>query len=138
MSLSRLGRFLFGGVSAFDAINHLRNAEAMSGYAESEGVPAADLAVPFSGGLLLVGGLAIALWRLPRIAAGAIATFLAVATPTMHDFWDVEGESQAERDVSAPGEHRVARRGAVVAPGREQRRVEKRTTGRRLTAFPFR
>jgi uncharacterized membrane protein YphA (DoxX/SURF4 family) len=91
MSLSRLGRFLFGGVFAFDGINHLRNAEATSGYAESEGVPAADLAAPFSSGLLLVGGLVIAFWRLPRIAAGAIATFLAVATPTMHDFRDVEG-----------------------------------------------
>lgn len=94
MAPSRLGRLLYGGVFAFNGINHFQNTEQLTGYAESKGIPAADLAVPFSGGLLLFGGIAIALWRLPRLAAGAIATFLAVATPTMHDFWNADEEEQ--------------------------------------------
>lgn len=97
MAPSRLGRLLLGGVFAFNGINHFQSAESLAGYAESKGIPAADLVVPFSGGLLLFGGLGVALWRLPRLATGAIATFLAVATPTMHDFWNApEEEKQGE------------------------------------------
>ena len=94
-----LGRLLFGGVLAFYGINHFQNAEEMTGYADSKGIPAADLAVPVSGGLLMFGGLGIVLWRLPRLAAGAIATFLAVTTPTMHDFWNAEEEAQQDEMI---------------------------------------
>lgn len=94
-----LGRLLFGGVLVFNGINHFQNAEEMTGYADSKGIPAADLAVPVSGGLLTFGGLGIVLWRLPRLAAGAIATFLAVTTPTMHDFWNAEEEAQQDEMI---------------------------------------
>jgi uncharacterized membrane protein YphA (DoxX/SURF4 family) len=96
MKPSGLGRLLFGGVLAFNGINQLNNAEGMIGYAESKGIPAADLAVPFSAGVLVFGGLGIVLWRLPRLAAGALATFLAVTTPTMHDFWNAEEEAKQD------------------------------------------
>ncbi len=59
-------------------------------YAESAGVPMPETVAPLGSGMMLLAGLGIALWRLPRLATGAAATFLAVVTPTMHSFWEDE------------------------------------------------
>lgn len=64
-----IARILFGGLLAFQGLNHFQNADAMSGYAQSKGVPAARAGVLFSGGMLIFGGLGIVLGgslRLPR------------------------------------------------------------------------
>lgn len=88
---------LFGGLLTFQGLNHFQNADAMSGYAQSKGVPAARASVLLSGGMLIIGGLGIALGVLPAIAAGAVAVFLLVTTPMMHNFWAVpEDQQQAE------------------------------------------
>ena len=89
-----LARVLFGAVIAFTGLNHFLNAETMAGYAGAKGVPAPNLAVPFTGGLLLFGGLGLLLGVFPTLAAGAIAVFLLVSTPTMHDFWAAPEEEQ--------------------------------------------
>jgi uncharacterized membrane protein YphA (DoxX/SURF4 family) len=89
-----LGRLLFGLVMAFTGLNHFLNADQMAGYAGAKGVPAPGLAVPFTGGMLVLGGLGIALGAFPLLSAGAIAVFLLVTTPTMHDFWAVPEEEQ--------------------------------------------
>lgn len=95
-----VGRLLFGGVLAFTGLNHFLDTESMVGYADAKGVPAAGLAVPFSGGMLVFGGLGVALGFVPTIAAGALAVFLLVTTPTMHDFWAVP-EDQRQSEVTA-------------------------------------
>ena len=72
--------------------------EALIEYAESADVPMPELAAPFASGMMLLGGVGIALWRFPRIATGAAAAFLAVVTTTMHDFWNAEeGSKSGER-----------------------------------------
>ncbi|WP_144900793.1 DoxX family protein [Halobellus captivus] len=92
-----LGRVLFGVVLAFMGLNHFMNVDGMAGYAEAKGIPAGRFSVLFSGGMLLFGGLGIALGVYPALAAGAIALFLVASTPTMHDFWAVpEDQQQAE------------------------------------------
>jgi len=92
-----LARVLFGGVMAFTGLNHFLDAEGMIGYAQAKGIPAASLGVPFSGGMLIFGGLGLILGVYPTIAAGAIAVFLVGATPTMHDFWNApEDQRQGE------------------------------------------
>lgn len=92
-----VARVLFGGLLAFQGLNHFQNADAMSGYAQSKGVPAARASVLLSGGMLIFGGLGIVLGAFPAIAAGAIVVFLLVTTPMMHDFWAVpEDQQQAE------------------------------------------
>lgn len=92
-----VARVLFGGLLAFQGLNHFQNADAMSGYAQSKGVPAARASVLLSGGMLLFGGLGIVLGVFPAIAAGAVAVFLLVTTPLMHNFWAVpEDQQQAE------------------------------------------
>ncbi|WP_224337191.1 DoxX family protein [Haloprofundus halobius] len=89
-----LGRVLFGGVLAFSGLNHFLDTESMVGYAQAKGVPTPGLAVPFTGGMLLFGGVGIALGLLPTLAAGALVVFLLVTTPLMHDFWAAPAEQQ--------------------------------------------
>lgn len=91
---SLLGRLLYGSVLIFTGLNHFQDQESMAAYAEAKGVPMADLAVPFSGGMLIFGGLGIILWRLPRLAAGTIISFFVTTTPLMHDFWAVDEEQK--------------------------------------------
>ncbi|ADJ14931.1 DoxX family protein [Halalkalicoccus jeotgali] len=93
---SLLGRLLFGGSLAALAYGNFQELEAMIGYADSKDVPEADRLVPFASGMLAFGSLAVILWRVPRLAAGAIAGFLVGVTPLMHDFWNAEGQ---ERDT---------------------------------------
>jgi uncharacterized membrane protein YphA (DoxX/SURF4 family) len=89
-----LGRLLFGLVMAFNGLNHFMNADEMSGYAGAKGVPGPTVSVTFTGGMLLFGGLGIAAGVYPILSAGAIAVFLLVTTPVMHDFWAVPEEDQ--------------------------------------------
>jgi uncharacterized membrane protein YphA (DoxX/SURF4 family) len=92
-----LARVVFGAAFVVFGLNHFLNAESMSGYAGAKGVPAPSLAVPFTGGMLVFGGLAVALGVVPLYGAGAIAAFLLVTTPVMHDFWAApEEEAQSE------------------------------------------
>jgi len=91
-----LARVLFGGVVAFMGVNHFMNTDQMVPYAEAKGVPAAGLMVPFTGGMLLVGGLSILTGAYPIVGAGAIAVFLLVTTPVMHDFWAAGPENQQD------------------------------------------
>lgn len=89
-----VARLLFGGKLAHDAYQNLSNVEGRVGYAEAKGVPAADTLVPASSWMLLLGSIGIVLWRIPTLAAAGVATFLAGVTPTMHDFWNMEGEDR--------------------------------------------
>lgn len=97
---SLLGRLLFGGSLAALAYNNFQEIEGMIGYAESKAVPRADQLVPFASGMLAFGSLAVVFWRIPRLAAGAIAGFLVGVTPLMHDFWNMEGEQRATEQTN--------------------------------------
>ena len=89
-----LARVVFGAVFVFFGLNHFMNAETMSGYAGAKGVPMPSLAVPFTGGMLVFGGLGVLLGVFPTLAAGAVLVFLLVTTPMMHDFWAAGEEEQ--------------------------------------------
>ena len=60
------------------------------GYAASQGVPLASLAVPLSGLIALAGGLSIALGFQTKWGAWLIVLFLIPVTFTMHQFWKVQ------------------------------------------------
>lgn len=89
-----LSRLLFGGSLAALAYGNFKELDAMIGYAESKDVPEADRLVPLGSGMLAFGSLAITLWRVPRLAAGAVAGFLLGVTPLIHDFWNMEGQER--------------------------------------------
>jgi len=93
----KIARALFGGVLAFTALDNFRKLDEMIAFADSEGAPAADRSVPAISGSLLFGGLGIAAWKLPRLAAGAVATFFVAITPVMHDFWSRDDDEEREQ-----------------------------------------
>lgn len=94
---SRLARLLFGGAIVALAGGNFQDIEGSVEYAKANDVPMADVLVPFASGMATVGALGVVLWRLPTLAAGAVATFLVGITPTMHDFWSVDDEGERER-----------------------------------------
>ena len=92
---SRLGRVLLGAGLAAQASEDFRDMEDTIEYAESAGVPLPDVAAPFASGMMIVAGVGIAFWRLPRIATGAAVAFLTVVTATMHDFWNADEDDKS-------------------------------------------
>ncbi|WP_324665255.1 DoxX family protein [Haloarcula sediminis] len=96
----RLGRLLYGGVLTVMAVDGLRNAEARAQYAEAKGVPMPAASNKAAHGLLLFGGIGVSLWRLPRLAALAVATFFLGVTPMMHDFWAAEDDEAQQEQIN--------------------------------------
>ena len=82
-----LGRFLFALIFLMAGANHF-NKQAI-GYAASQGVPLASIAVPLSGVVAIVGGLSILLGYRPKLGAWLIVLFLIPVTLMMHKFWTV-------------------------------------------------
>jgi uncharacterized membrane protein YphA (DoxX/SURF4 family) len=85
-----IGRIIVGVYYLFNAVNHFKQLEMMSGYAGSKGVPAPKVAVAGSGLLLLIGGLSILLGYQPLIGVLALVIFFLPVTFMMHSFWAVE------------------------------------------------
>jgi putative oxidoreductase len=82
-----VGRILFSLLFISAAPGHF--SAATIGYAASQGVPLANLAVPASGILALLGGLSIATGYKTRLGALALIAFLVPVTFMMHNFWAV-------------------------------------------------
>jgi uncharacterized membrane protein YphA (DoxX/SURF4 family) len=112
-----LGRVLFGLGLALQASEDFRDMEETVDYAESAGVPMPDLAAPFASGMMMVGGLGVALWRAPKVATGAVVSFLAVVTTTMHDFWNADPDDRVGERLAFFGN--LAMFGAALALLRE-------------------
>jgi uncharacterized membrane protein YphA (DoxX/SURF4 family) len=91
-----VARVCFGGVIAFTGLNHFTDSSSLAAYADSKGVPAPTLAVYASGVLLAVGGLAVVSGVFAGVGALAIAAFLLVTTPLMHDFWAVPDDQRQD------------------------------------------
>ncbi len=85
-----VARLLFGGYFVFNALNHFTHTSAMTGYAQSKGVPAPKLAVTITGLLLLIGGVSVLFGIYPTLGAAALVLFLVPVTFTMHIFWKVK------------------------------------------------
>lgn len=82
-----LGRFLFVLIFVMSGPRHFMSE--IIGYAASQGVPMASIAVPLSGVIALLGGLSILIGYRAKIGAWLIVLFLVGVTPMMHKFWGV-------------------------------------------------
>lgn len=89
-----LGRLIYGGFFAYSGLNHFRNQEMLSQYAEHKGVSAPQVAVPATGTMLLAGGVSIMAGVKPRQGLAAIVGFLLPTTLLMHRFWEVEDPTE--------------------------------------------
>ena len=100
MPPSRLGRLLYSAVFIGSALDHFGDMEGTVEYAEANDAPMADRLVPFSIGMVLSGALGVVVWRFPKLALGAIISFLAGVTPVMHDFWNLEGQEREAQQIN--------------------------------------
>ena len=91
-----MGRILFAALFLPAAVNHFTNTDAMTGYAQARGVPAARAAVLGGGVLLLLGGLSVLLGVWPDLGALLLAVFLIPTALLMHGFWK-ETDAQARQ-----------------------------------------
>ena len=94
-----LARLLVGLPLAYFGVYHFREWDNMVEYAAANGVPAANVLVAVTGVQLVLGGLGVALWVYPVVAAALLFVFLVVTTPVMHDFWNEDDPEQYEHEM---------------------------------------
>ncbi len=83
-----IGRILFASLFVMSGIGfHLLKREQGVQYAKMYNVPFAELGVPLSGVIALLGGLSIVLGVWGDVGALLLAAFLLLVTPLMHAFW---------------------------------------------------
>jgi putative oxidoreductase len=105
-----IGRILFAALFLVSALGHFTQTDAMSGYAQSRGVPFARLAVLAGGVLLAVGGLFVLLGIWADLGALLLVVFLVPTALLMHGFWrETEPQSrqlemvQFQKDLALAG-----------------------------------
>jgi putative oxidoreductase len=89
-----LGRFLYVFIFLMAGANHF--SRQTIGFAASQGVPLASIAVPLSGVLAIAGGLSILLGYRAKLGAWLIVLFLVPVTLMMHKFWAVQDPMMAQ------------------------------------------
>jgi putative oxidoreductase len=89
-----LGRLLFALIFLMAGANHFN--KQTIGYAASQGVPLASIAVPLAGVLAIAGGLSILLGYRAKLGAWLIVLFLVPVTFMMHKFWTVQDPIMAQ------------------------------------------
>lgn len=109
-----IGRILFAALFLGSAMAHLTQTQAMAGYADSRGVPAARAATLGTGVLILVGGLMVLLGVWGDLAALFLVAFLVSTAVLMHAFWK-ETDDQAKQAEMIHFNKDVGLAGAALA-----------------------
>lgn len=94
-----IGRVLFVFVFAGSAMGHLTQTDAMGGYAESRGVPAARAATQVTGLLMAAGALSVLLGVWADLGALLLAVFVIPTAVVMHPFWKEDPEAQQMEQI---------------------------------------
>jgi putative oxidoreductase len=94
LSLLLVGRILFGAVFFKDAAEHFTTE--MINEAQGKGVYMAQIFVPLSGAIAIIGGLLIIFGYKTKLGAGLIVKVLLPVTVVMHDFWNFSSPHQVE------------------------------------------
>lgn len=91
-----IGRILFALLFLGSAYGHFAQGKAMTGYAQSKGVPMPGPAVYLGGVLLGLGGLSVLLGVWADLGALLLVVFLVPTAVLMHGFWK-ETDAQARQ-----------------------------------------
>ena len=94
------GRLILGSFFIFNAVNHFRMREALTGYAQSKGVPFSGFGVPFSGLMILFGGLSFIFGFYPKIGVLLVSVFLLVISFSIHNFWALSGDDRMLQQIN--------------------------------------
>jgi putative oxidoreductase len=89
-----LGRLLFAAIFLMSVPMHF--AQSAYDHAAQQGVPLANVLVPLSGVLELIGALSLLLGYRARVGALLLALFLVPVTLAMHKFWGIVDPMQAQ------------------------------------------
>ncbi len=108
-----IGKLLLGGYFLYSALNHFLNAASLTEWVKSKGFPIPKLSVYFSGIVLAMGGGGLVLGVYPVLSIMMLSLFLLVVTPTMHDFWNHEGDARQAEVVNFT--KNIALLGALLA-----------------------
>lgn len=92
-------RVLFAFMFLGSGLNHLKHAEAMTGYAQFKKVPMPKLSVHLSGIVLLLGGLSVILGVWADLGAAVLALLLVAMAVKMHDFWNADAASKQTEQI---------------------------------------
>lgn len=93
-----VARFLFSLIFILSGVNHFSSGSIS--YAASQGIPMADIMVPISGVIALVGGLSVMTGFHTRVGAVLLLLFLVPVTILMHNFWDIADPQMAQMQMS--------------------------------------
>ena len=96
-----IGRILFALIFVNSGLMHFTKRSAMVGYAQYKKLPAAKIAVPLSGLMILVGGLYVALGIYADLGALLIAIFCLVSAFTMHNFWTIDDATAKQGETAS-------------------------------------
>jgi putative oxidoreductase len=95
-----VARILFVLVFVFSgATVHLLQGRQGIQYAKMYGVPMAEIGLPLTGVMAVVGGALVALGLWGDVGALLIAAFLVLITPLMHAFWREEDPMQKQSQM---------------------------------------
>lgn len=89
-----IARILFAFMFLGSGLNHLKQADAMTGYAQFKKVPMPKLSVQLSGVVMLLGGLSVILGVWTDIGALALSILLVAMAVKMHDYWAADEASK--------------------------------------------
>jgi putative oxidoreductase len=105
-----IARILFVGLFLSSGYGHLTQTAAMTGYAQSRGVPAARIMVLASGILIIVGALMVLLGIWGDLGALFLIAFLLPTAVWMHGFWKetepmarITEQVQFSKDIALSG-----------------------------------
>ncbi len=96
-----VGRILFALIFINSGFAHFAQREAMTGYAQFKKVPAAKLAVPVTGLMILLGGISVVLGFWMDLGALLLAIFLIFSAFMMHNFWTMDDATQKMNETVA-------------------------------------
>jgi putative oxidoreductase len=97
-AVAPLGRLLFSLIFILSGIGHF-SAPTIE-YAASQGVPMANLLVPLSGILAILGGISVLSGYKARIGALMLLAFLVPVTLMMHNFWDISDPMMRQNQMA--------------------------------------
>lgn len=93
-----LARFFYALIFVLSGINHFSSGSIS--YAVSQGIPMADILVPVSGVIALIGGLSVMIGFHARSGATLLLIFLVPVTILMHNFWSLSDPQMAQMQMA--------------------------------------
>ncbi|HPD34123.1 MAG TPA: DoxX family protein [Bacteroidota bacterium] len=85
-----IARILFAMIFLFSSFGHFTQTKNMAAYAQSKGVPFANLAVIFTGLMIFLGSISIILGAYVNVGAILIVIFTVPTAFIMHNFWTIK------------------------------------------------